>query len=296
MVQSSDPMLCFIGAGRVGSVLAYHFSRFNIPLRGIIEKNIARHPTLKKRFPNVEIESSLATGIISKSDIIFISVPDDLLETVGEAIGRLEFDLSGKSFVHTSGAYSSEILSSLKEKNGRIAGAHPIYSFGSDDPAGVSLEGVYFDLEGDAAAIDQLKKLFQQTTIKYIEITPDQKLAVHLASVFYSNYFVGLAQVAQEILRGSHFPKEHLWKPFVPLIESTLANLSSDSPAKALTGPIKRGDILTVEKHLSFLKSHYPDFVPAYLQMARTLLQISPQPDQTMRGLEEILRTFDSAN
>ena len=294
MAQTSDPALCFIGAGRVGSVLAYHFSKFNIPIRGIIETNDAGHPALRKIFPHIEIKSSLATEVIFESNIIFICVPDDHLAGVGDAIARLGIDLSEKSFVHTSGAYSSEILTPLKKRNGRIASAHPIYSFGSDDPASISLEKAYFDLEGDATAVAQLKNLFQKTGIKFIEITPAQKLAVHLASVFCSNYFVGLAQIAQEILRVSHFPKEYFWEPFVPLIESTLANLSSDSPANALTGPIKRGDTLTVEKHLTYLKSYYPDAVPAYVQMARTILQISSLPDEMIGRLEEILRTFDS--
>lgn len=296
MAQTSDPALCFIGAGRVGSVLAHHFSKSDFSVRGIIEKNAARHPALRELFPQVEIKSSLAPEIISQSNMIFIAVQDDSLKQVGETIVRLGIDLSEKSFAHTSGAYSSEILTPLKKGSGSIASAHPIYSFGSGEPASISLEKVYFDLEGDAAAVEQLKNLFKRTGIKFIEITPKQKLAVHVASVFYSNYFVGLAHIAHEIMRESQFPEAHLWEPFVPLIESTLANLSSDGPANALTGPIKRGDILTVEKHLTYLKSHNPKSVPVYIQMARTIAKIASLPGEISRKLEETLKTFESTD
>lgn len=294
MVQNSDPSLCIIGAGRVGSVLAYHFSRFNIPLSGIIERNEASHSVLRATFPHIEIFSSPSAEAVSRASIVFICVPDDQLAGMVKNIQRLGIDLSGTALVHTSGVYSSEILTPLKGSNGHIASAHPIYSFGQNDPAKTSLEGVFFDLEGDVLAVDNLKKLFQKTGIKSIEITPEQKIAVHLASVFYSNYFVGLSHIAREVLRASDFPEEHFSEIFIPLMESTLTNISSETPANALTGPIKRGDVLTVEKHLTYLKSYYSDAVSAYIQMARILLQISGLTDEKRRKLENVLANFES--
>jgi predicted short-subunit dehydrogenase-like oxidoreductase (DUF2520 family) len=295
-MQNSDLSLCLIGAGRVGSALAYHFSKFDVPITKIIEKDDARHAVLRKTFPGIGISSSLSSESISHTDIILICVPDDQLTGVISAVERLKVDLSGKTFVHTSGAYSSEILISLKDSNAQTASAHPIYSFGNNQPESILLEGVYFDLEGDVAAVSTLKNLFRGVGIRWIEISRNQKMAVHIASVFYSNYFVGLAQIAQEVLRASDFPDENLWEPFVPLIESTLENLSANIPAKALTGPIKRGDILTVEKHLAYLKSHNLEAVPAYVQMARAILQLASLAPKSIQKVEEILRAFNTKN
>lgn len=280
----------------MGSALAYHFSQFDIPITNIIEKDEARRTVLTKTFPNIGISPSLSSELIFHSDLIFICVPDDQLAGVISALNRLKVDLSEKAFVHTSGAYSSEILISLKDSNAQTASAHPIYSFGNNDPGSMSLVDVWFDLEGDSAAVDTLKNLFRRGGIKWIEISRDQKIAVHIASVFYSNYFVGLAHIAQEVLRASNFSEEDFWEPFVPLIEATLENLSANSPARALTGPIKRGDILTVKKHLAFLKSHKPDAVPGYVQMARTILQLASLPPKSIQKVEEILRAFNAKN
>ena len=280
----------------MGSALAYHFSQFDVSIPSIVEKNATRCLALSKTFPNIGISSSLSAKSISHSNIIFICVPDDQLVEVVSTVNSLNVDLSEKIFVHSSGAYSSEILMGLKESNGRIASAHPIYSFGNNEPGSISLEGAYFDLEGDDVAVDRLKNLFQRARIKCIEITSNQKIAVHLASVFYSNYFVGLAQIAQEVLRASDFHEENFWEPFVPLIESTLKNLSANSLAQALTGPIKRGDILTVEKHLAYLKSHNSDAVPAYVQMARAILPLASLPPKSIHRVEEILRAYDTRN
>ena len=278
----------------MGSALAYHFSKFDIPITNIVEKGDARRAVLIETFPDIGISSSLSSEWISHSNIIFICVPDDQLTGVISGVDRLKVDLSDKTFVHTSGAYSSEILISLKDSNAQTASAHPIYSFGNNEPGSISLGGVYFDLEGDAAALDALKNLFRKVGIKWIEISRDQKIAVHIASVFYSNYFVGLAHMAQEVLRASNFPEEDFWEPFVPLIESTLGNQSENSPAQALTGPIKRGDILTVEKHLAYLKSHNSEAVPAYVQMARAILELASLPPKSIQKLEEILRAFNA--
>jgi predicted short-subunit dehydrogenase-like oxidoreductase (DUF2520 family) len=296
VVENPDLSLCLIGAGRVGSVLAYHFSQFDIPISSITEKNATRRSALRKTFSDIGISPSLSSESISQSDIIFICVPDDQLAGVVSTVDRLKVDLSKKTFVHTSGAYSSEILIRLRDSNGQIASAHPIYSFGNAEAEDISLEGVYFDLEGDVAAVDALKNIFRRVGIKFIEISRDQKIAVHIASVFYSNYLVGLTQVAQAVLRACGFPEENFWEPFVPLIGSTLKNLSANSPAQALTGPIKRGDVQTVEKHLAYLKSHNSAAVPAYVQMARAILPLASLPPKSIHRVEEILRDYDTRN
>ncbi len=296
MAKNPDPTLCIIGAGRVGSVLASHFVKANFSITEIIERNKGKHSGLKNYFPHIAINASPTAEIISQSDAIFISVQDDQLAEAVTQIEGLADDFSGKTFVHTSGAYPSNVLAPLKKRNGEIASAHPIYSFGSPDPVKISLKGVYLDLEGDAAALSELKALFQRIGMNTIEISAEQKLAIHVASVLYSNYFVGLAQIAQAVLGASRISKENYWKPFLPLIQSTLNNLSSSSPEEALTGPIKRADIHTIEKHLDFISQHLPEALPVYLQMSRSIIEFTPIPEAIQLKLNEVLRRFENGN
>jgi predicted short-subunit dehydrogenase-like oxidoreductase (DUF2520 family) len=290
---NAEPLLSIIGAGRVGSALAYHFLKSNLTITGIIEKNKSRHSFLKNFFPKIAINSSIDSEIISKSRIILISVQDDQLSGITKQICGLSIDFSQKVFVHTSGVYSSQILALLKKQGAQIASAHPIYSFVGNDLSKVSLSGVYFDVEGDMGAIQRLTSVFQRAGINPIEITADQKLAIHIASVFYSNYFVGLTQIAQEVLHRSKIPKENLWKPFQPLIQSTLQNLSSYPLHEALSGPIKRGDIHTIESHLKFLDTNFPEAKSIYCQIANSLIQLTSLSNDQKDKLIGILRKYN---
>lgn len=293
MFPNSEPSLCILGAGRVGSALAYHFHKSKIKIIGIIEKNETRHSYLKKFFPETLINSSPTQEIISKSNLVFISVQDDHLSIVTEQLCDPSTNFKNKIIVHTSGAHSSKILSPLKKQNAQIASAHPIYAFSENDPDKISLKNVYFDLEGDASAVEILTSLFQKVGINTIKITAEQKLAIHTASVFYSNYFVGLAQVAQMVLQASQISPDNYWQPFVPLIQSTIHNLSSKTPEEALTGPIKRGDIQTIEKHLNFLNENLPEAKKIYLQMTQSIINAISLSTDVKNKLTAILKKYN---
>jgi predicted short-subunit dehydrogenase-like oxidoreductase (DUF2520 family) len=52
------------------------------------------------------------------------------------------------------------------------------------------------------------------------------------------------------------------------LVEQTLGNARALGIARALTGPMVRGDIGTIERHLDALRSHAPDVLPLYRALA----------------------------
>lgn len=289
---SPAPPLTFIGAGRMGSVLAHHFSKSNFSIAGIIERSEKRQSLLKDYFPNTAILSTPAPEIISNSGIIFISVQDDEIINVVKHLEELNIDFSEMIFVHTSGAYASDVLNPLKKKKAFIASAHPIFSFGSNLPDQASLEGVYFDLDGDASALEKLKEIFYLIGSRTIEVSAEQKLAIHIASVFYSNFFAGLAQNAQDILREGGLSNENLWQPFLPLIQSTLDNLSAQPPAVALTGPVKRGDFQTVDRHLQFIKANIPSALPIYTEISQSILELTSLPEEIKLKLSDILQKY----
>ena len=88
-------------------------------------------------------------------------------------------------------------------------------------------------------------------------------------------------------------PEENLWKPFQPLIQSTLQNLSSHPLDEALSGPVKRGDIHTVENHLKFLDTNFPEAISIYSQMANSLIQLTSLSNDQKDKLIEILKKYN---
>ena len=273
--------LCIIGGGRVGSTLGYHFLKSGYNLSAIIEKNTPRTLALKKYFPDTSINKNLLVEILQISQVIFICVQDDEIPRVVDKIEEIPIKFNGKIFVHTSGAVLSHVLLPLKKKGAFAASLHPIYSFSDNHPSKIPMEGVYSDVEGDPEAVTVMEKMISQIGGKTIKINPEQKLPIHLASVFYSNYFIGMAQIAQDILKSSNIPSKNLWDPFLPLIKSTERNLSQSKPDDALTGPLVRGDVETIKRHLEFLKKNANHCLPVYKEIAKFLLKFKDDKYKT---------------
>jgi predicted short-subunit dehydrogenase-like oxidoreductase (DUF2520 family) len=80
-----------------------------------------------------------------------------------------------------------------------------------------------------------------------------QKPRYHAAAVMVSNYTVTLAAIGAKLAREAGVPAEAASRIFLPLLEGTVKNLELLGPASALTGPIRRGDIGTIEAHLGAL-------------------------------------------
>jgi predicted short-subunit dehydrogenase-like oxidoreductase (DUF2520 family) len=273
MSDSTQPKICIIGMGRVGLVLAFHLSQANVTFSSLIDKNAIQRSNIRQYMGNMPIHKNLTPSIINDSQIFLICVQDDNLVKIIENFVSGDSEIEGKIFVHTSGAYSSEIMGSVQEKGALIASAHPIFSFSTAPPSKQMMNGVYFDIEGDEEAIAFIIPLLKQLGCIPIRLSKGQKLAVHLASVFYSNYLVGLADVAQKILQGAGLANQDLFKPFLPLIHSTLNHLVDSPPSEALTGPLKRGDLLTLKSHLNYLKKNYPEGLQAYFDLSNILLK-----------------------
>ena len=68
-----------------------------------------------------------------------------------------------------------------------------------------------------------------------------------------SGNVVALFDTALDMLERSGLKRDKAHEVLIPLLQSTLANLVTSSPAKALTGTFSRGDVATVERHLKAL-------------------------------------------
>jgi predicted short-subunit dehydrogenase-like oxidoreductase (DUF2520 family) len=82
----------------------------------------------------------------------------------------------------------------------------------------------------------------------------------------------------------------------LPLVESTLKNLETQDPARALTGTFKRGDVSTVRKHLAALESaNLPQALAAYVLLGQRSLLLARRRKANHAGLNEIARMLGNA-
>lgn len=186
------------------------------------------------------------------ADITFITTPDDKIANVCKELHRNQFITAGKIVLHCSGSLTSEVLNSLKEKHCFVASAHPMHSFAEPEVSIKEYEGTYCALEGDEQAILKLKPLFDAIGSNSYQINKDKKSLYHAAGVFASNYLITLSQQALSCMHEAGVEDDMALDIILNIMKGSLFNLENMRSSKnALTGPLKRGDISTVKKHLN---------------------------------------------
>jgi predicted short-subunit dehydrogenase-like oxidoreductase (DUF2520 family) len=155
---------------------------------------------------------------------------------------------------------------------------HPIQSF----PGKLSrrqqlgaLEGISYGVEGSAKAELFAKRIVRRIGGKMFRVPKDAKILYHLACVFASNYSVSLLGMVEELSKSVSKPEltAHLQK----LVESSIRSVFKTSPRQALTGPIVRGDVATVRRHLARLRGTHKHLKNAYKILGQYALTLAKQ-------------------
>lgn len=194
------------------------------------------------------------TEFTSLSKIVIIAVPDAEVARVAEQIAGNSGSLKGMVFLHTSGALTSDELLPLKRKGASIGSMHPLQTF-SKKKERTDFAEVYCAIEGDADAVKAARSVSRTIGARHFSIRKRDKIVYHIAAVFASNYLVTLLSVTERLGSSISLNERTMRKIIAPLVRQTIENVLHASPAEALTGPIKRGDGVTVSRHLRTLES-----------------------------------------
>ena len=78
-------------------------------------------------------------------------------------------------------------------------------------------------------------------------IDDSARAAYHAAASIASNFLVTLQAAAEDLAAGAGLEPAEARALLAPLVTSTIDNWIARGPAEALTGPVSRGDVETVE-------------------------------------------------
>ncbi len=219
---------------------------------------VARRLSRAKRAAALIDQSSLALSAaqlttIPPSDILLISTPDDVLESVASALSKISSLRKHAVVLHTSGALSSALLSPLAEVGLHCGSLHPLVSVSKPELGAENLRGAFFCIEGDSTAQRVASKLVQDLKGRSFSIEADKKALYHAAAVMTAGHVVALFDVASEMLEQSGLDANAARRVLLPLLKSAVGNLDAVTPERALTGTFSRGDQATVIEHLNAL-------------------------------------------
>ena len=233
-----DPLL-IVGRGRVGGSLARAAETAGLAVR-LSSANDA------------ELEVSDARGVL-------ICVPDEAIAEVCERLAHAGPPLVG----HVSGASTLDVLSSAAASGRETFSLHPLQTFADEQTV---VEGTPAAVAGSTSrARDYARTLAETLGMRPFEVPEEKRSAYHAAAAMASNLLVALEESASELLAdaGVENPRELL----APLVLRTAANWSERGGA-ALTGPIARGDAVTVARHREAISETAPELLATYDALA----------------------------
>ncbi|MBN2796441.1 MAG: DUF2520 domain-containing protein [Clostridia bacterium] len=275
--------ISFIGAGKVGTAFG-KFINTNQQVVYYLSKSL---DSAKKAATYVGCTyTEDLSDLIENSDVIFITTPDHQISKVVSEIIDLEKNLEHKVFVHMSGAHPSSLLNPLKASKAKVASIHPLQTFSNIEKASEDLKKAYFSYESED---EVLLPWLRSITDRVILLKPEDKVKYHLAACIYSNYLVTLMDFGNRMLSDLDLNFDGMTAMY-PLIEATLNNLIQSGSKKALTGPIQRGDINTLERHLQALKD---EDLNLYLSLAKATTNHLVEENDKREKLQKLWRNYE---
>jgi predicted short-subunit dehydrogenase-like oxidoreductase (DUF2520 family) len=248
----------FIGAGNVATHLAPALENIGVVITHIYNRTPKEGVNLVKKLYQAELKSDLDFSS-SDVDIIFITVADDALQEVISELSVHEDTI----VVHTSGAQPIDILAYHFPIYGVF---YPLQTFSKSKQ--VNFKDIPLLTEGsDKKTIALISSLGKRLTGNVKEVSSEERAYVHLAAVFACNFSNHMIRVAEELLRQHKLDIKIL----LPLISETMNKALNMGAEQAQTGPARRHDLKTLDKHVVMLQKN-EDIAEIYKLISQHIL------------------------
>lgn len=282
------PVLGFIGAGKVGHTLARLWYERDYRVCSVYSRTETHGRALAGKVGAAVAADPLS--VIQQADLTVLSVSDDALEIVVEALVVGDFPQGTWGVVHTSGARDLDVLAPLARMGVMVGSLHPVYPVADVEAAVAGLPGATFGVQSDAELLkDWLVELVSALNGRMLDIPAGGKAAYHSAFVFASNYAVTLYALAEQLLLGLGADRVAVDNALNNLMIGTVENLRIQGIPAALTGPLVRGDVKTITAHLEALDRMDENLAELYRQLARASLPLLAARQIDTFFLEQLL-------
>lgn len=273
-MSKRSPNTFVIGAGPVATVLAASLRRGQLPVLGLW----ARRPDAARaaaRTAGVAGFSSAPPDLLLESDVVVLAVRDSAIAEVAAMLVGTGLITKRHVLLHCSGAVAAgEVLGGVADKVGGVGTLHPLRAISDASAVATGLRGTVFGIEGDAAAQEVARRLVAAMGGATLPLAREQMAAYHAAAAMASNYVVALVDAAAQALSAAGMPLDQAVASLVPLAQGALANVAERGAKLGLTGPIRRGDVATVQRHMSALAVR-PDTQELYRALGRATVQLA---------------------
>lgn len=280
-----------VGAGRVGAVLAAALRAAGHEIVAAAGESDASRSRAALLLPGVPVLKP--TDVARACDLLLLTVPDDMLDNVATTLVGAGAIRPGQVVVHTSGRHGLAALHAVAELGARPVALHPAMTFTGTEVDLGRLGGCVFGATAGEAERELAGSLVEDLGGIVMWVAEERRSLYHAGLAHGANHLVTLVSQAMGLLAaaGADDPAATLR----PLLTAALDNVLEHGDS-ALTGPIVRGDVRTVQAHLEEMVAVAPGTLPSYVAMARATAEQAMLDGRLLpiRG-DRILSLLDAA-
>ncbi len=273
--------LALVGPGRAGTTISLALCAQGYEAVGVAGRALDAAST-QAAAACLDAEARFVAQVGVGATLVIIATPDAAIEGVAAAMApSLEPDAL---VLHLAGSRGLDVFAELRRRRPdvRVGGLHPLQSFPSTTAGLDRLPGSWAAIAGDSG-VETIADLLE---VRPFWIADADRERYHAAAVVASNHLVALLGQVERMASAAGVP----FAAFAPLVEASTANAFEIGPRAALTGPVVRGDLATVERHLAAMDPGERD---AYRALAREAARLAERRDRALRRLLDDLRSLD---
>ncbi|MGA7078294.1 MAG: DUF2520 domain-containing protein [Terriglobales bacterium] len=300
--------VAIVGAGRLATFLAVELHRAGFTITEIVARDMLRSRR-RALFLAAKVGAQAVTARSAALDaaLLWFCVPDgairgaasDLAVKLASRVTAYSKDRSQNKSpnkvqnkvqnkvrvaFHSSGALSSRELDPLRKAGVAVASVHPLMTFVAG--AHPSLTDVPFAIEGDEKARRAARRVVRELGGESFTLPAASKAAYHAWATLTSPLLLAFLVTLEEAARAAGLTRVDARRKSLPIMRQTLANYARLGSARSFSGPLIRGDVETVKKHLTVLRKR-PGTRDVYVALARAALRGLPVKNRN--GLMRVL-------
>lgn len=277
-----------LGPGRVGTTLAAALTRAGHRVVAVAGGSDEARTRFTAAIAGARVHDSPAEAARG-ADLVLVTTPDDVIADVVTSLVVADVVGPGDLVVHVAGAHGLAPLRRAALAGAGVAACHPAQTFptGAVDPE--AIVGAAWAVTAAAADRAWARELVVQLGGEPHDVADGDRGLYHAALAVGSNAVAAATALARQLLLGARVADPAAF--LRPLVAASTANVLRDGAA-AITGPVARGDVGTVEAHLAVLDRDVPHLADDYRWLTRVILdQLRPSlpPDRA----EAIARALD---
>lgn len=239
-----------VGAGRLGTALAWAMAQSGLRVVAVYSRTPERALHLATAISGCRVADS-AQAVVDGCDLVLICTPDGAIEALAQSL-RWRRDMG---VVHCSAATEIIVLATAQRDGAAIGGFHPLQTFGDAETAVRSLPGCTITIEAAAPFDATLDALATRLQCRINRLPAGARGLYHAVGGYASQFINVLLREASIGWQSWGASEEDAVRALLPLLRGTLAAIERSGLAHGMPGPVSRGDVGTINKHVAALSA-----------------------------------------